>query len=512
MTTKVVSTFKYLGILSLVFFSLTSCEKEIDSIGVDLIDNGTFDTNKLTSEVITTNENIDRIPSNLLSQYLLGVYADEEFGKLKASIVTQLTLPTYGTTYASGYGDDVAIDSVLINIPYQATRTDNYSDGRPQFTLDSVFGNEEIPFKLDIFELKTFLNSLDPEDPSKQAIYYSDKEFQKADIPLFSGDFKVNPSDTVTYIKRYLNDGVTVYDTDTIKNDDLSPSINLPLDKTLIHQLFVENASGSEFLDSDSFNHYFRGLYIEASELLSEKSHLLSLNMSAAKMVIYYSKTQDETDEQDLNENGTKGEDGVRTKHTYNFTFGSLKSNILERDYTNSKLSGDDRIYVQGAAGSLATVDLFTNENLTELRANNWLITDATLTFYVDQNASSNIAPEQLLIYNYDENTHILDMITEGAAAVDGTLERDDDGNPYKYEFKITDYISEILNSDDDEALDLAKLGIKVYNSSDLLTSITDLTIKDYSWTPKGVVLYNHNESAGDKKAKLEITYTEINN
>ncbi|UMB52931.1 DUF4270 domain-containing protein [Lutibacter sp. A64] len=509
MTTKVVSTFKYLGIFSLVFFSLISCEKEIESIGVNLIDSDIFDTNKLTSEVITTNENIDRVPSNYLSQYLLGVYADEEFGKIKASVVTQLTLPTYGDSYATGYGDDVAIDSVLINIPYQSTRIDDSSDGKPQFTLDSIFGNEDVSFQLDVFELKTFLNTLDPTEPSKQAIYYSDKEFQKGDIPLFSGEFKVNANDTVTYIKRYLNDGVTVYDIDTIKNDDLSPSINLPLNETQIQQLFIENASSSEFSDSDSFNHYFRGLYIEASEFMNEKAHLLSLDISDAKMVIYYSKTQDETDEQDLNDNGTKGEDGVRTKHTYNFTFGTLKSNILDRDYTTSKLAGDDRIYVQGAAGSLATVDLFTNEDLTELRANNWLITDATLTLYVDQNASSDIAPEQLLIYNYDENTHIIDMITEGAAAVGGYLERDDDELPYKYEFKVTDYISELLKSDD-EAVDLAKLGIKVYNSTDALTSITDLTIKNYSWTPKGVVLYNHNESAGEKRAKLEITYTEL--
>ena len=510
MTTKVVSTFKYLGIFSLVFFSLISCEKEIESIGVNLIDNDTFNTNKLSSEVITTNQNIERIPANLLSQYLLGVYADEEFGKLKASIVTQLTLPNYGESYATGYGDDTAIDSVLINIPYQTTRIEDYADGKPQFSIDSVFGNKDVSFQLDIFELKTFLNTLDPTDPSKQAIYYSDKDFQKGDVPLFSNDFKVNPNDTVSYIKRYLNDGLTVYDVDTIKRDDLAPSINLPLNEELIHQLFVENPSNTEFLNSDNFNHYFRGFYIEASEFMNEKSYLLSLNMSAAKMVIYYSKTQDETDEQDLNENGTKGEDGVRTKHTYNFTFGSIKSNILERDYTNSKLSGDDRIYVQGAGGSLATVELFSNEDLTELRANNWLITDANLTLYVDQNASSNIIPEQLFIYNYDEDTQLLDIITEGISTVGGTLERDDDENPYKYTFKITDYISELLRSD--EPLDLVKLGIKVYNSTDALTSLTDLTIKNYSWTPKGVVLYNHNSSAGDKRVKLEITYTKLNN
>ena len=151
MTTKVVSTFKYLAVFSLVIFSLISCEKEIESVGVSLIDNDTFNTNKFTSEVITESENIERIPANILPQYLLGVYADEEFGKLKASIVSQLVLPTFGETYESGYGENTGIDSVLIHIPYQATRLEDYADGKPQFSLDSVFGNEDTAFQINIF-------------------------------------------------------------------------------------------------------------------------------------------------------------------------------------------------------------------------------------------------------------------------------------------------------------------------------------------------------------------------
>ena len=70
------------------------------------------------------------------------------------------------------------------------------------------------------------------------------------------------------------------------------------------------------------------------------------------------SKDVDEGDDQDLNGNGTKGEKGVRTKHNYAFSFGSLKSNYLERDYTVSKQSGADRLYVQGAAGSIAKIKI----------------------------------------------------------------------------------------------------------------------------------------------------------
>jgi hypothetical protein len=147
---------------------------------------------------------------------------------------------------------------------------------------------------------------------------------------------------------------------------------------------------------------------------------------------------------------------------------------------------------------------------LADLQDNNWLITDASLIFYVDQNASSNIAPEQLFVYNYDENSQLLDMLTEGILSLGGALERDEDGNPYRYVFKITDYISELLKSG--EPLDLVTLGLKVYGLTDAPTSFTDTIIKNFSWNPKGVVLYGNDISAGDKRAIFEISYAEINN
>jgi len=212
-----------------------------------------------------------------------------------------------------------------------------------------------------------------------------------------------------------------------------------------------------------------------------------------------------------LNGNGVKGEEGVRIKEKYDFVFGSNKSNILERDYTNSKESGSERLYVQGAAGSVATVDLFSelsDDELDDLRNKEWLITDASLTFYVDQNASSDIVPEQLFIYNYEENLQIIDMMAEGLSGIRGNLERDEDGKPYKYVFKISRHLSRLLN--DTEPKDLVTLGIKVYNPSDTPQSLADVTIKDYSWIAQGVVLFDQSASAGDKTVQLEIKYSEI--
>ena len=508
MAIKVVNALKYLGLFSIVFFTIISCEKEIETIGVNLVDNNNFSTNKNTSEVITTNEDILRVPASGVAQYLLGVYSDNEFGTLKGSIVSQLTLPSTGNTY--NYGTNYGIDSVLMVIPYQSTKeTEKYADGKPKFSIDSVIGDTNVAFQLGIYELKTFLNTLDPNDPSKPAIYYSDKEFQKGDTPFYSGNFKINPNDTVSYIKRYMPNGITSYKKDTIKATDKSPSIKIPLNENLIKQIFVDNAAGAEFQSLDNFQHYFRGFYIEAEALTSNNSHLISLDLTNAKMIIYYSKDENEGATVDLNGNKINGEQGVRTKHNFEFAFGGIKSNVLKRDLAPHQ-SGENRLYVQGAAGSIATIKLFNNENLVDLQDNNWLINDANLIFYVDQNAASNIAPEQLFIYNYTENSQIVDVMTEGIDATGGKLERDDAGKPYRYVFKITDYMSRLLKTDD--PLDLVEIGLKVYNPSDTPSAITDVKTREYSWTPKGVVLYGNNLSFGDKRVKLEISYSKINN
>ena len=266
MTTNVVTVFKYLGLCLGVFFIVLSCENEIETVGVNLVDTKKFSTDILISEVLATSENIDRVPTDQVFQYLLGVYADPEFGKMEASIISQMSLLNAGFY---DYGENGVIDSVIVDIPYEATQIENYSDGKPQFTLDSIIGDTTAEFQLNVFELKTFLNTLNPEDPSKNAIYYSDKEYLKGNEPLYSGGFKVNANDTVAYIKRRNLDG-TVYYTDTIKAESLSPSIKIPLNKNMIKEIFIDNADGSEFSDFDNFTHYFRGLYIEAKEFGSK--------------------------------------------------------------------------------------------------------------------------------------------------------------------------------------------------------------------------------------------------
>jgi len=505
MTTKVVSFLKYFGVFSVVCIGLLSCEKDIESVGVNLVNNNTFETDAEVHEVLTENVNIERVQGNGLSQYLLGVYADTELGAMKASLVSQLLPPAIDTNYT--YGTNVVLDSVILDIPYQSSLDSIDTAGFSNFSLDSIIGKKDIEFNIKVYELQTFLNTLDPYDPSKTAIYYTDKEFQKGSDLFHDGSFKVNENDTVAYIDRYLADGITKFDRDTIKNSDLTPSIKLPLDKDLIQQYFVDNAESGDFATIDDFRSYFRGFFIEANPINGNyDSHLISLAFANAKMTIYFSINEDEGEGIDLNDNDVTGEQGVRTKHAYNFLLSGVKSNVIERDYSVSKSSGLNNLYIQGTDGSEATIELFTEESLADLQTKNRLINNAELEFYVNQESlnNSNIVPKQLFIYNYDEGIQILDVLTEGINAVGGTLEYDEDEKPFKYVFNITDYISELFSMNED--VELVKLGLRVYNPTDALSE----EISDINWNPKGVVLHGHDLSAGDKRVTLKISYTEL--
>lgn len=509
---KIRNYFAYIGLASILALCTISCEKDLDNIGVDLINNEKFENKNKISNLQSESLNIESVNASGLGQYLLGFYKDSEMGALKASIISQLNLSSTADNYT--YGENMTIDEVILDLPYQATRSvDDYDDGKPKFSIDSVFGNTEQSFKINVYELGTFLNTLDPEDPTKTATYLSNKTYIKG-TSLYSESFKVNANDTVAYVKRFMLDGA-VYDTDTIKTSTVKPSIKLRLNKTIIKSIFVDNVNAIDFTSSATFRQGFRGLYIEPETENSNQTHLISLLMNAATMKIYFSNdvTTDEGDDEDLNDNGVNGEKNVtvRTKNEFTFSLTGIKTNKIERDYSVSKSSGTDRIYVQGAAGSEAVIELFIDEDIDDLRDQNLLITEANLVLHIDQDADTDLIPEQLYIYDYSKNEHIRDIFTEGIAIVGGTLLRDNDGNSlHKYKFSITDYIADILTSDED--FESLKLGVKIYNGpSEMPASISDIAIKNQSWTPKGVVLFNESEAHGDKQLKLKIYYSKLN-
>jgi len=540
MLNKIVTIFKNIGLGLVFLFGIVSCEKDFEDIAINLVNNQAFSVGVDTIEVISYNKNIEssRVDNNEFSKQplvLLGVHQDNVFGYLKSDLISQLNLPLTGVDF----GDNAIIDLVVLDIPYFATRDGNQdavdpNTGEiikdeddnaiqvPNFKIDSIYGNTEQNFNITVNELGTFLNSLDPENPSQKKKYYSDKDYLVND-QLYSGDFLSNRNDTILYVNRELviigedDQGNPIHDTDTIKAEDLNPSMKFYLDKNFFKTRFIDHQNSSDFDSNDNFVQYFRGLYINAN---GSDGALMNLSTSNAKMTIYYTneEIQNEGVDEDLNNNGITGEENVvvKTKQTMNFNFVGVRTGKYTRDYNRPEISnalnnpneidGENKLYIQGAAGSEAIIDLFPGNTLEELRNNDWLINEANVTIYLDGDQSE--VPSQLFLYNYDNTSIIRDLISFnfGPEVFGGQLEYDDDGNPERYKFRITKYISEVLDDVDKVP---SKLALKNFLSTDNIDPIAiDTLVSDFNWIPKGVVLKGNLPKTDTKKIQLEIYYS----
>ncbi|WP_196887050.1 DUF4270 domain-containing protein [Aureivirga sp. CE67] len=489
MTIKVA---KYISLLLLSSFVI-SCDKELENSGVDLIDNDKFSTRTYTSQVKTTTENVESVRTDNAPNYLLGIYDDPDFGVTTGSIVSQLRVPFAGLSF-----DETArIDAVILEIPYYYTNDGVYDDNKPKFKLDSVYGNAQTPYRLKVNRVATYLNNLDPEDPSKQLKYYSDKDYELSDL-LAEQVFVPNPNDTMIVISRRAEDG-TIYEEDERKSSPVRPSIKISLDPDFFTNNFLGDENKSKFTTNDDFIDFFRGIYIQAEPIDGfTDASLIQTNLDNAKLTVYFSETID----------------GENTPSLFNFGF----NNVTANNFENSTITyNPQNNYVQGAGGSITTISLFGQDSedeipaeLEELRTKNWIINEARLVFNVNDDLSSDFTPDRLLIYNYDKNRQLPDVFgIDGFSGIGGSVEKDDDGKAIKYTFRITDYITNLLDESNDEELN--KLAIKVYNTSDAPQSNQDFLIKDYGWNPKRVVLYGSESPIEDKKVKLEIIYSEIN-
>jgi uncharacterized protein DUF4270 len=519
MMTKKFSTTKYIILISVFIIGLVSCERDFKDIGIALVDNNKFDTKTFISDIIAYNVSVDSVRVDSLPQYVLGVNQNNTFGKTTASIATQVSLPGAGTDF----GVNPTIDSVILNIPYYNTKGDNKtivdpnSDTNdsivvPTFELDSIIGNKTTPFTITVSELGTFLNNLDPLDPTKRKQYYSNRSYSTVNSPLFSGLFSPNADDTVSYIK-YKDLDNSVFDIDTVKIIGSAPSIKIPLDESFFKNNFLDKSGSAELSSNEEFRHFFRGLYISASGL---DGSLLTLPLSRGNITIYYSNDVSTTDTDSVTTIS-------RTKQKMVFSLIGIRTNKFEQDYSLAsssiqakllnpdKINGEQKLYIQGASGSEVVLKLFTNDDIENIRSKNWLINEANIKLYIDKNETSNNLPNRLFIYNYDNNSHVIDIIAEGPSLLGGGLKYDDNGDPELYKFRVTDYIANILKQEN--PIDASNLAVKAYSSYDIPTFVrqSDTIIKPFNWNPKGVAIFG-NKELGAKKLSLEIFYTEPKN
>ena len=191
----------------------------------------------------------------------------------------------------------------------------------------------------------------------------------------------------------------------------------------------------------------------------------------------------------------------------------------------------------------MAVIDLFGN---TDLDGNNisdqleefkshkddWLINEASLVFYEDESMYSPNEDyhkyDRVYLYDVKNNNPILDYFIDPTVNETNPVNsrvvhlgqrlNDDDGTPYRFKLRITEYVNNILLKDSTNT----RLGLVLSTNVNIIQNSKIKEAEDENVTvvpsasilsPKGTILYGSNENTPeDKRVYLEIFYTEPTN
>ena len=585
---------------------LCSCNKEYNTIGLNLIDNDPFETDLEEVPIFVKMKKVPPYVVNLLQTFQLGQYQDNIFGKTDAVYFSQISLETVSPRFGifnendevNGIDGNIAcipeeekIKDVFLDIPFFTNVEDDDNDGvinrydvdstNPQsdsdgdgvsdivetqtgqnplssdtdgdgipdgddddsvnpdtgstlYDLDSIIGNEKAKFKIKVSELDYYLRSYDPTSNFEKFQQY----FSNNQIPsnfsgkvLFDDEVQINPNELVFWNED--NPDTADEDESTTLKERLSPRIRIPLDKDFFQKKVIDN-EGSEILsNNESFKLFIKGLVIEAYDF-DEPIHMI-LNFREAEVRLVY-------DFKKYNKNGTDDDttdDEIEDKEKFfnlkldGYRINSIKNEPYPSNITtqiSDTINNPQSVFLKGGEGIMAEIELFKNNDgvnlLEEIKQKEWLVNEANLTMYIDQNMISSkggiVEPNRLYVYDLKTKQPLIDYFIDDTNGPKdsqkkiihgGIIELDENKKGLLYKIKITEHVKNVIRKDSTNV----KLGLVVTSdiSSSLNTEVQDSEQIEFIPTssvinPFGTVLIGPNPNPSDynKRMKLNLYYT----
>lgn len=502
------------GAILFIIIAFSSCQEDISALGSEVL--GTETPNGILDEsqtVIAYSRKLGPLQSNRLPAYQLGVYNDHVFGKSTVNLLSQLTLSANDPKF----GENALVDSVFVYLPYfsKATTVDSVTT----YELDSIYGST--PLNVSIFESKYFLREYDPNSNFEEfQNYYTDQG------STFEGYLGTELASVENFLPTrqgfILNQGED-------NEEKLPPGLRIKLDSTFFQTHVIDMEGTPELRNSNNFKNFLRGLYFQVDSPTDDGS-LFIFDVTKASVSIFYSfDKEDDEDQRDTNVFKLNFSGGISVN-----TFTNQLPQQIQTAVENPNIeTGNDNLYLRGGDGIISVVELFGKDNdnngvadqLEVLRDKKWLINEANLIFYVNQDlmAGGALEPERIMIYDLKNSNVLADYNldpTNGLDAVDalsnhfGKLQRGSDGNGEYYKLKITTHISNLINKDSTNV----PLGIVV--SQNVLVRTTQKLLNPMEpdieqvpssavISPEGTILYGNATPNQDKRLKLQIYYTE---
>lgn len=528
-------------VICITTFTIVSCDKDYNTIGGDVIGAENFNySSGQDFGVHVFNKKMGAVQTNNLPVNQFGCLNNAVFGETEANFVTQLELATVAPVYTS----NVAVDSVVLTIPYFSTKTAIDSNGRGTYALDSIYSNNASydPIAIKIFRSGYVLNDFDAANPELSAKYYSD---QDANIRAnLVGAAIYEKSDFVPenkeFVKYKVGDDLTMMPK-SIENIEFraAPRIRIKLDKDYFKSTILD-ANASNVVTNAAFKDYFKGLYFQAKPGATGSGSMMLLDFRKGDITIHYKQDK-------FKDNPSGGQ----VMKTLKMNFAGNNVNLFNDTTVNptynlaanqaiSGSSGHEKIYLKGQQGTQMYVELFQDYNeLKTLWDKKALINDASLTFTVDASSLGTnylFNPNRIYIFDADTNKLIYDYTFDNstnsaypklAKYIFGGLLTD----KTTYKIRITEHIANLLKATTEEKLkeknvrlgivlteDISKTtysSLKTPIDVDYATTTTSKQVKTYPLAavlnPLGTVLYGNlpvGDTNYDKRVRFKISYT----
>lgn len=426
--------------------------------------------------------------------------------------------------FANNYPNTVDLDSIYVN-------GKNYDD---------VDGPVTIGLKVE--RSTYFLRDLDPNTNFQEAQqYYSSQQFAPTFVSTVLFDSEIDGSITVDNKEILLpgEDDETTEDVDeSLIFSKLDPGIRVPLNKQFFQDNILNKEGSPELLSQANFSEFLRGIHLSLLESIGEPTMIL-LDLSQANITINYTYKSFNSEEGEPEDRENTFTLSLLTGSTATGFTSNAVNSLVNETYPQDVMESFDmnnnasRIFLKGGAGITTEIELFEPDNgeniLEEIRANNWIINEANLVFYVDRNypgmGMEPAEPPRLYLYNSETNNPLYNVNTEplptagNALATypnyDGVLVEENDLG-VKYTVRITDHINNLVVRD---SLNRT-LGLTLTTNIQI-TSVTNAILANgeeeeipvtSNLTPLGTVLFGSNIPESDpnynKRLKLEISYT----
>lgn len=417
--------------------------------------------------------------------------------------------------------------------------------------LDSIYGDRLKPFNLKVERSTFFLRDLDPNSNFQESQeYFSNQRFspdfttrsllpnEAASVPVTIDEFEIllpNEDDP---------DTTDVDESETF--DKLNPGIRIALDTAFFSENILKKEGGLELLSQANFNEFLRGIHLSI-EPNAESNHYLLLDLRQATVSLTYEYDRVDTNGTQLDRDD---DEIVKAESTFtmNLLLGDTTGNVvgnavntfikddlpLEIDNSLDVVENASRIYLKGAGTTYAEINLFDQVNgrdvINEIKANKWIINEASLVFYVDREtldaAGGKYEPPRLYLYNAETNQPLfddrLDQLDQSNTLAsyplyDGLLELGSNDTGVKYSIGITSHINNLIVRDSTNATLGLTITPDIRTTGAVNAMLPNNLEKDLpvisTISPLGTVLFGSEEVAGkeDLKLKLEIAYTEPN-